>query len=67
MRWDVAPAGYAARGARECVFAYRRTWDGPGGERLAVDAEEAITFDEAGKVVKIAYTRAPSEPVSVVG
>ena len=29
----------------------------------AVTAEEAITFDEQGKVAKIAYTRPPSDPV----
>ena len=43
------------------VFAYTRTWAAELGQRLAVDAEEAIVFNAAGKVQRIYYTRQPSE------
>ena len=48
--------------AHTVEFAYTRTWRAASGERLAVDAAEAITFDADGQVARIAYTRAPTEP-----
>jgi hypothetical protein len=47
IAWEVT-SKYVPRsnGSRAVTFAYTRTWTGgPGGERLAIQAEEAITFN----------------------
>ena len=61
VHWQVTSA-YAVRedDPNTVVFEYTRTWMGPDGARLAVDAAEAITFDGAGHVSRIAYTLEPS-------
>ena len=66
IQWRVT-SEYAplADNPRTVEFAYTRSWRAASGERLSVDAVETIAFDADGKVAKIAYTRAPTEPRAV--
>ena len=68
IQWELASRYRVldeAADPRTVTFSYTRTWRGPAGERLAVDAEESISFNGAGKVARIAYTKPPTEPRAV--
>ena len=66
IHWEVSAKGYSLTEAQTVLFAYTRTWYGPDGSRLAVDAEETISFNTEGRVQKIAYTTSPGPPRRMV-